>query len=82
MRLKTFYDREHNPFQVKEVLFIGKAFSIARIFQTGDDIVGLFSEDDDNCFLQSTFSSYWLEDLANVASMAKTIVDIQLQREL
>ena len=64
----TFYDKDNQPMDVQPPIVIGALFAIAAIDgPSSNGLVGVFLEDDDNYFLQSTFDKFWLKDLAEVA---------------
>lgn len=71
---QSFYDgvRDNWLVEDKDYQLIGRVgiFAIARLPDySGEDVVGLFMEDDDIWHLQCTFSSYWGHDLQRVARM-------------
>lgn len=67
-----FYDEKKNPMDTPGAFVKGSCFVIASLPQIpGQDVVGLFIIDDDNCFLQATFSSYWLPELRKLAGQAQ-----------
>lgn len=67
-----FYDEKHNPMIVGNILAVGKQFAIAELSDySGENILGLFTEDDDNYFLVTEFSSYWLSDLEDVVRKSR-----------
>lgn len=73
-RYINFFDKNHNPMKPIEILYVGSQFAIARVDEPGQDIVALFSEDDDNYFYKCAFSSAWLSDLEKVAKNANLLI--------
>lgn len=71
---KTYYDEDKNQMLSPSDVVQGSIFAIAALPDYGlKDTVGLFSEDDDNYFLKTTFSRFWLKDLADVAARAQVV---------
>jgi hypothetical protein len=68
-----FFDEQHEPFDPVEILYVGAQFAIARVDMGGQDVVALFSEDDENYFWKCSFSSHWLPDLEKVARTANVV---------
>jgi hypothetical protein len=67
-----FYDDEHNLIDVGRILAGGELFLIAELPECIEgNVVGLFTEDDDNYFLVTEFSSYWLSDLEDVVRKSR-----------
>lgn len=68
-------DENGNEIAPERILAIGSCFMIAQLDRPVPGCVGLFIEDDENYFLKTTFSPFWLKDLITVASVAVSTLE-------
>lgn len=75
----AFYNEHCEIIEIEkdDIVYIGKIFAIVRMpHYRGENVVGLFIEDDGIYFMKFTFSDYWLGDLKDVAEEANIILKL------
>jgi len=68
-----FLDKNKELMEVGDIIIRGDLFAIVDLPSEGEDMVGLFLEDDTNYFLETSFHYIWLADLARVVDDAISI---------